>query len=441
MTTNTLRIGSGAGFAGDRIDPAVDLARNGRLDYLVFECLAERTIALAQLARHSGCGAGFDPMLRERMEAVLPHCAENRTRIISNMGAANPRDAAAETAAIARSLGLAGLRVAWVQGDDVLDHLPPDLASSLALDCREKLISANAYLGIEPLLECLRQQPDVILTGRVADPSVFLAPMVHQFGWSLDHWNRLGQGTAVGHLLECAGQLTGGYFADPGFKDVPDLAHLGFPLAEIEESGEAVLTKLNGTGGALTLDTCKEQILYEVHDPSRYLTPDVTADFTGIRFTPLGPNRIRVSGARGVERPSTLKVSVGLHNGFIAEGQISYAGPGALARASLARDILESRLSWIPADNIHIGFIGLNSLHGEALSAPSFEPYEVRVRAAARFLLSSEARKLMQEVESLYVNGPAGGGGVRTSMRENIAMEAAFIPRASVTTDIGWEVA
>ncbi|MFZ0392348.1 MAG: acyclic terpene utilization AtuA family protein, partial [Terracidiphilus sp.] len=338
-------------------------------------------------------------------------------------------------------LGLAGLRIAWVEGDDVLDRLPAGLAETLALDPREKLVSANAYLGVEPLLECLRQQPDVILTGRVADPSLFLAPIVHEFGWSLDDWNSLGQGTAVGHLLECAGQLTGGYFADPGFKDVPDLASLGFPLAEVEESGEAVLTKLQGAGGALTVDTCKEQILYEVHDPSRYLTPDVTADFTGIRFTPLAPDRIRVSGARGAERPATLKVSVGLYTGFIAEGQISYAGPGALSRASLARDILASRLGWIPAANLHIGFIGLNSIHGEALSTPSCEPYEVRLRAAARLFDEPDARKLTREVESLYVNGPAGGGGVTTSIRENIAMETAFIARASVTPTIGWEVA
>lgn len=436
----TIRIGAGAGFAGDRIEPAVGLARDGRLDYLVFECLAERTIALAQLARHRGRSAGFDPLLQERMEAVLPQCARNRTRIISNMGAADPRAAAAETAAIARRLGLAGLRIAWIGGDDVLQSLPADLAPTLALDPREQLVSANAYLGIEPLLECLREQADVILTGRVADPSLFLAPMVHEFGWALDDWTLLGRGTAVGHLLECAGQLTGGYFADPGFKNVPALARLGFPLAEVEESGEAILTKLDGTGGAITLETCKEQILYEVHDPSRYLTPDVTADFTGIRFTPLARDRIRVSGARGTERPATLKISAGMYTGFIAEGQISYAGPGALARAELARDILHSRLDWIAPSDLRIDFIGVNAIHGEALS-PASDPYEIRLRAAARFFEESEARRLMQEVESLYVNGPAGGGGITASIRENIAIEPAFLPRSAVTPVIGWKVA
>ncbi len=437
----TLRIGAGAGFAADRVDPAVALARHAHLDYLIFECLAERTIALAQLSRHRGRSAGFDPMLTERMEAVLLLCAKNGTRIISNMGAANPRAAAEETAAVARRLGLHGLRIAWVAGDDVLHLLQPQQAATLSLDPREHLVSANAYLGIEPLLVCLRQRPDVILTGRVADPSLFLAPMVHEFLWPLDDWNRLGQGTSIGHLLECAGQLTGGYFADPGFKDVPNLADLGFPFAEVDETGEAVLAKLEGTGGALTLDTCKEQILYEVHDPSRYLTPDVTADFGGIRFNPVGRDRIRVSGARGLPRPAQLKVSAGLYAGFIAEGQISYAGPGAMARATLARTILESRLDWIPSGDLRIDFIGVSAIHGEALSAPPAEPSEVRLRAAGRFFEEQMALRLMHEVESLYVNGPAGGGGVTTSMRENIAMEPAFIPRASVTPTFGWEVA
>jgi hypothetical protein len=425
----TVRIGAGAGFSGDRIDPAVDLARDGRLDYLVFECLAERTIALAQLAK------GFDPLLRTRMEAVLPLCAANGTRIITNMGAANPRAAVQETISIARSLGLSGMRVAWVTGDDVL-HL---LASHASDDPRERLISANAYLGIEPLLECLHGGADLIITGRVADPSLFLAPMVHEFGWGLDDWPRLGQGTAVGHLLECAGQLTGGYFADPGFKDVPDLDRLGFPLAEIEANGEAIVTKLTGSGGALTLRNCKEQILYEVHDPSRYLTPDVTADFTTVRFEELGPDRVRVSGARGGERPLTLKVSTGFDAGLMAEGQISYAGPGAVARAYLARQILETRLHWMAPGDLRIDFIGLDSMHG-ALSELGCEPYELRLRAAGRFFEKSDAQRLMHEVESLYVNGPAGGGGVFTSVRENIAMDAAFVPRALVAPEIGIEV-
>jgi hypothetical protein len=433
----TIRIGAGAGFAGDRIDPAVELARDGHLNYLVFECLAERTIALAQLSRRQGRNPGFDPLLRARMEAVLPFCARGRTRIVTNMGAANPDAAAREIISIARTLGLAGMRVAWVTGDDVL-HLVANLSSG---NPREQLISANAYLGVEPILDCLRSGADVIVTGRVADPSLFLAPMVHEFGWGLDDWHRLGQGTSVGHLLECAGQLTGGYFADPGYKDVSGLDRLGFPVAEIDETGKALLTKIAGSGGALTIRNCKEQILYEVQDPSRYLTPDVTADFGTIRFVELGLDRIHVSGARGTERPQNLKVSTGFYAGFIADGQISYAGPGSLSRARLARQILEERLRWIPSDDLRIDFIGIDSIYGPALSMPQSEPFEVRLRAVGRFFDEADGRRLMQEVESLYVNGPAGGGGVAASLRENIAMDATFLSRITVVPAIGMEVA
>jgi Acyclic terpene utilisation family protein AtuA len=433
----TIRIGAGAGFSGDRIGPAVELARDGRLDYLVFECLAERTIALAQLNKRQGRNLGFDPMLGERMKSVLPFCAANGTRIITNMGAANPKAAALETLSIARNLGLTGMRVAWIEGDDVL----PQLSSHQSEDPREHVVSANAYLGIEPILDCLRGGADVIVTGRVADPSLFLAPMVYEFGWATDDWNRLGQGIAVGHLLECAAQLTGGYFADPGYKNVPDLERIGFPFADVDETGEALLSKLAGTGGSITISTCKEQILYEVHDPTQYLTPDVTADFGSIRFTQIGPDEIKVSGARGSERPLNLKVSVGFHAGFIAEAQISYAGPGALPRARLAKQVLERRLHWIDRNDLRLDFVGIDSMHGIELSRSECEPYEVRLRAAGRFFEERDARSLMHEVESLYVNGPAGGGGVAGSMRENIAMDAAFLPRTSVTTVFGMETA
>jgi Acyclic terpene utilisation family protein AtuA len=432
-----VRIGAGAGFAGDRIDPAIDLAREGNLDYLVFECLAERTIALAQLSKRQGRGDGFDPMLRRRMEAVLPLCARNGTRIITNMGAANPEAAVRETTSIARALGLSGMRIAWVKGDDVL-HL---LAGHSSPQPGEHLVSANAYLGIEPILDCLLNGANVIITGRVADPSLFLAPMVHEFSWRLDDWDRLGQGTAVGHLLECAGQLTGGYFADPGYKDVAGLDRLGFPLAEVDETGEALLTKLSGSGGGLTIRNCKEQILYEVQDPSRYLTPDVSADFTKIRFAELSADKIHVAGAVGAERPLNLKVSTGFHAGFIADGQISYAGPGALLRAQLARQILENRLHWIPAADLRLDFIGIDSIHGATLSESSCEPYEVRLRAAGRFFDEHHAELLIHEVESLYVNGPAGGGGVVTGLRENIAMDSTFLSRTSIVPTIGLEVA
>lgn len=435
-----VRIGAGAGFSGDRIDAAVELAELGRLDFLVFECLAERTIALSQLRKRDDPTAGYDPFLADRIHAVLPACRRNGTRIISNMGAANPRAAAQKTLEIARSMGMHGLRVASVESDDVL-HLKHALKpfDDAPLPDPATYVSANAYLGAETVAEALNRDADIVLTGRVADPSLFLGALLQSFGWNRTSWDLLGQGTALGHLLECAGQLTGGYFADPGFKDVPDLDRLGFPLAEVAEDGTAVLAKIEGAGGRISLQTCREQMLYEVLDPSLYITPDVIADFTGIRFEPEGPDRMRVSGATGKPRPDRYKVSIGVDDGVIAEAQISYAGPGALARAELARNVMEKRLAGMPADALRFDLIGLTSMHDT--SGEGEDPYEVRLRAAARFANRTDANHLTREVESLYLNGPAAGAGVAFSVRENIAMVPALIARHLVTPSFWMEEA
>jgi hypothetical protein len=435
-----IRIGAGAGFSGDRIEPAVELAEQGQLDFLVFECLAERTIALSQLRKRDDPSAGYDPLLAERMRAVLPACRRNGVRVISNMGAANPRAAAQQTIEIARTLGLHGLRVACMEGDDVL--LLKDEFKAFddqPLPAHAVIISANAYLGADALAEVLDRGADVVLTGRVADPSLFLGALMHSFGWNAALWDLLAQGTAVGHLLECAGQLTGGYFADPGYKDVPDLDRLGFPLAEVNEDGSAMLTKVEGSGGLISLQTCREQILYEILNPSAYITPDVIADFTAIRFDQQACGAMRVSGAKGQARPQDFKISIGVDDGVIAEGQISYAGPGALQRAELARQILDKRLAHIGADDLRIDLIGLSSMHGPPGDWPA--AYEVRLRAAARFSREIDAKRLTREVESLYLNGPAAGAGVTSSVRENIAIVPALIARELVRPSFSMEVA
>jgi Acyclic terpene utilisation family protein AtuA len=441
----TIRIGAGAGYSGDRIEPAVDLAKRGGISYLVFECLAERTIALAQLNKKNSHSPGYDPLLCERMKAVLRICHEKKIRIISNMGAANPVAAAAQTVAIARQLGLCGVRVACVVGDDVLDTVRrgafafDENGNTLSV-VSDNMISANAYLGAEPIVEALNHGADVILTGRIADPSLFLGPLVYEFGWSMNDWRTLGQGTLVGHLLECAGQITGGYFADPGYKEVPNLANLGFPYAEVGEDGRAIIAKIEGSGGIITKATCKEQILYEIQDPAAYLTPDVIANFSNVSIEVLGRNRICVSGGNGRCRPDTLKVSVGYRNGYLGEAQISYAGPGALARAKLAKDILSERLSHHTLSGLRFDFIGLNSIHGKNISPVNSEPYEVRLRAIARAEDSSGAELVPREVEALYTNGPAGGGGVVMSTRENLAIHSLLIPRDLVNHQIHFEV-
>jgi hypothetical protein len=443
-----VRIGSGAGFAGDRIEPAVELATHGALDYLVLECLAERTIALAQEARAKDPSLGFDPMLDRRLEAVLPACRDRGVTIVTNMGAANPTSAGARARELAVRLGWRGLRIATVSGDDVYGVvMGGDLAIAETGEpvsmLKDRLISANAYIGAEPIVSALAQGAQLVITGRAADPSLFVGPLAHSFGWRADAWPELGRATLVGHLLECAGQVTGGYFADPGRKDVEGLERLGFPIAEVPEHGPVIITKVRGSGGLVTGATCKEQLLYEIHDPAAYVTPDTVADFSRVTVTEVAHDRIAVDGATGRARPDTLKVSLGYRDGYIGEGQISYGGSGAVARgrlaAAVARDRLE-RSGVAPAD-IRCDLIGISALHGEAMSTPGCDPYEVRVRVAARAPSREAAQRIGEEIETLYTNGPAGGGGVSRSVREVVAIASTFIPRALVPCTVRVEVA
>jgi hypothetical protein len=432
----TIRIGSGAGYSGDRIEPAVELAEKGDIQYLVFECLGERTVALAQQARMKNPDGGYDPLLEERMRAVLPVCAKKGIKIVTNMGAANPEAAARKTAEIAKSLGLSALKIAAIVGDDVLDackdgDLPIMEFDGTIKQLGNRLLSANAYLGAEPMAQALTSGADIVITGRASDPALFLAPMIHAFGWAMDDWNLLGQGTVAGHLLECAGQVTGGYFADPGYKDVLDLARLGFPIGEVGEDGSLVITKVAGSGGAVTARTCKEQLLYEVHDPKKYFQPDVVADFSEVSVEEIGPDRVRVSGGRGTKRTDTLKISVGYVDSYIGEGQISYAGPGALARGRLALEIVRERLklTGVAASELRFDLVGVDALHGPQISAHANEPYEVRVRVSGRTENLREAVRIGNEVETLYTNGPAAGGGAWKSARDVVAVASVLLPR------------
>jgi hypothetical protein len=444
---NVIRIGAGAGFAGDRIEPAAELAERGDVKYLGFECLGERTIALAQAERLGNPEGGFDPLLVARMEAVLPPCAARGVRVITNMGAANPVGAARATAGVARRLGLTGIRIAAVTGDDVLSLVrgsdcPLLERSGSVASLGETICSANAYLGADGIVDALRRGADVVITGRVGDPALFLAPLIHEFGWAADDWHRLGRGTLVGHLLECAGQITGGYFADPRYKDVPDLARLGFPIAEVAEDGGAVISKVAGSGGRITVATCKEQLLYELLDPAAYLQADVTTDFSTVHFSELAPDRVAVSGGSGHSRPATLKVSVGYRDGFVGEGQISYAGPGAVARGRLALDIVRERLelTGVATTETRFELIGVDAMRRAAEPASAGEPTEVRIRVVGRTASFAEAVRIGNEVESLYTNGPAGGGGAWKSARETVAVVSTLIPRDWVRPAVHFEV-
>ena len=295
------------------------------------------------------------------------------------------------------------------------------------------IVGMNVYLGVDAILPALQAGADVIIGGRLADPSMFLAPLMHNFGWAETDMPRLGAGTLVGHLLECGMQITGGYFADPGVKDVPDLANCGFPIAEVAADGSAVITKLSGTGGCVTTETVKEQLLYEVHNPSAYLTPDVTADFSAVNIKTVGADRIQVSNASGGVRPERLKVTVGFDSGFHAEAGVSYAGPAAIERGQLACDIVRQRLAQAHgiADNVRVDLIGASSLFATAQRYPA-DTQDVRVHVALRTRDRTVAETMLWEVESLLCCGPAGGGGFRGTITPAVMTKSLLIDRALV---------
>ena len=433
----TLRIGCGAGFQGDRLEPALVLAEHGKLDYLMLECLAERTIALAQLRRRNDPAAGYDSLLERRMTGLLPLIKRNGMRIVTNMGAANPIAGAQAIVALAKKLGLT-VRVAALTGDDVLDLLDPNqkvLETGEPLVGIGPLLSANAYLGVEAMLPAMESGADIVLTGRVADPSLALAPLAHEFGWAIDDTERFGRGTVVGHLLECAGQLTGGYYADPGKKDVPNMAWLGFPFADVDANGNATFSKVEGTGGRINRMTATEQLLYEVTDPNAYLTPDITADFTAVEIKETGPDTIAVTGGRGRKRPDTLKVSVGYHAGYIGEGEISYGGENCVARAQLAGEIVSERLHG-QFQELRVDILGVTGLHTRPMSGDDYNPYEVRLRVAGRSTDRQKAALIGEEVETLWTNGPAGGGGARKSTQEQIGIVSCLLARDKVKPQV-----
>ena len=428
-------VGAGAGFAGDRIDPAVALAASGQIDTVVLECLAERTLVPAIKARAEDAQAGFDPRLRRRLTPLLPVAVANRCRIVSNLGAANPRAAGQAIAQLARGLGLQGLRVAAVHGDDVL-HLAGNIAWTRPIE--GKLLGAHVYLGAGPLAEALDNGADVVVTGRVADSALFAAAAMNHLDADP---SALAGALTVGHLLECGGQLTGGNFDPLGqaLLSAADYARLGYPLAHVHADGSAEIAILDKAPGLLDAQTCTLQLLYEVHDPSRYATPDLVLDFTSIRFEQLGRNRVRMSGARSLGLPPTLKVAGFLElPGFIADVEIGFAGTGALARARRAAETLRLRLSDWADEDIAIDLVGVDSIL-RAGSAPSLAPpAELRVHVSARCADAETAQIIEDEIYALTLSGPAGGCSVRSERRPRIEVLDGFIAHELVRPEIIW---
>lgn len=446
-----VRIGSGAGFAGDRIEPAVEIMKKGNIDYIIFECLAERTIAIGQQQKLINKDKGYNELLEYRMRKILPLCNEKKIKVITNMGAANPLSAVKAVKKTALEMGVKGLKIAAVLGDDILEHIDKYMNCEIfetgkrLNSIKSNIISANAYIGTQGIIEALGNGADIVITGRTADPSLTLAPLIFEFGWKGKDYELLGRGTLAGHLLECAGQVTGGYFADPGYKDVPELWNLGFPIAEVTENGDIVITKLEDSGGMVTEHTCKEQIIYEIHDPSNYFTPDVIADFIEVTVQEIEKNKVLVKGASGKKKTGLFKVSIGYKDCYIGEGEISYGGSGAYGRAELAGEIIKKRLKYInvPVEELRIDFMGVNSLYGNHLSSMLNDDKkdfkEVRLRAAARTLNRQSAEIIGNEIEALYTNGPSGGGGARKYIREIVSVASILVPSGDIITKVIYE--
>ena len=439
-------IGAGAGYSGDRIDAPFavvrDLRAAGERAAVIFETLGERTLAAAQLRRRENPSAGYEPKLALLLKPILKDCIEGNIAIIGNFGAANPLAAAQVIADLAAQSGTRAktrTRIGVVTGDDMLDATGLEVLRACCDDLPDEklLVSANAYLGAGPIVEALGEGAQVVVTGRVADPSLALAPLIHAFGWSLDDWARLGRGTMAGHLLECGAQVTGGYFADPGFKDVPAPENIGYPIAEIDADGGCIIGKAAG-GGLVDRRTVTEQLLYEVHDPAAYLTPDVTADISDASLDELGGDRVRLNGVTGHPRPERVKVTVCCDGGWLGEGEISYYGPNALARARLAGDIVRRRSP--QSLRIRCDVIGVLSVladdAGRAwdsldnIAERGSEDLRLRVAFAGPDKASVE--RGLAEVEALYCAGPAGGGGIRAGLRPRIAATSCLVPRDAV---------
>jgi hypothetical protein len=429
------RVGGGAGFAGDRIDPAVALAGSDAIDAVVLECLAERTLVPGLRARRQNPDAGADPRLRRRLSPLLPAAHKTGCRIISNLGAANPAAAARQIARLADEVGAPGMRVAGVVGDDVVRH-----ADAIAWEepIQGTLLGAHAYLGTEGLIAAISEGADVVVTGRVADSALFAAELMPFLDGTDDAF---ANAVMIGHLLECSGQVTGGNFEAPGggSLDGASYARLGYPIARVERDGSAVIHILDGAPGRVDRLTCTLQLLYEIHDPSAYITPDAIVDFSKVRIEELGNNRVRVSGARKVGRPEKLKVSGFVERpGTHADVEMSYAGTGALTRARHAAEALRIRLEYFAEDAIRIDIVGVDSVLSGASLPSNASPPEVRIHVSAFCRDEEEAQSIEDEMYTLSICGPAGGGSMRSERRPRVKVIDGLIDRSLVETTVVW---
>ena len=446
-----LRIASGQGFWGDLQRAPIDQARRGPIDVLVMDYLAEVTMSILQKQKLRDPAMGYARDFVEVVTELAPDIRERGFKVISNAGGVNPVACAEAIVAGARGRGGAGLKVAVVTGDDLLDRLDDLLGRGVELrhmetgeplsTVRDRVVSANAYLGARPIAEALAQGADVVVTGRTTDTGLTLAPLVDRFGWAWDDWDKMAAGTVAGHILECGAQSSGGNFTD--WQDVPDLAGIGFPIAEVAADGTFVVTKHAGTGGLVSRGTVAEQLLYEIGDPADYITPDVVADFTSIRLDDQGGDRVRVSGIEGGADTDSLKVSAAYSDGWKATSTLVYAWPDAARKARAAAAVLKDRLDalGLAFDEYRAEVVGLNALSetNEPDAAAEKDLDEVQLRVSVRGQDKAAVEQFGREIAPLILTGPSavtGFAGGRPRPSEVIAYWPALIPKSEVRTEV-----
>jgi hypothetical protein len=445
-----VRLGCGLAFWGDNIQPATDMAERGDIDYLCCDHLAELTMSILNKQKARDPSLGYTGDVLDLLRSALPICREKGIRVITNAGGANPRSCAEKIAELCGELGLHGIKIALVTGDDILDRIDELMALGVefaSIDTgeplstvRDRLTHANVYIGCEGIVEALERGADIVVCGRVTDMALYLGPMRHELGWAADDWQLLGAGTAIAHAVECGGQATGGLYSG-GWPDVPNLERIGYPIVDVLESGDAVITKTPGSGGEVSIGTLSEQLVYEVLDPGSYLTADATADITDVRLEQVGADQVRMTGVRGLPRPATLKVNMGYRAGFVGEAQFTYTWPHAYAKAQGGIALLEKRLEMagFEADAVRVEYLGWNSMWTEVLPPPETDELnEIVVRYAARCASPAEARKVYHESVPLYNNGPAGVGGIgtRPPVKELFGLWPCLIPRELVPVSV-----
>lgn len=445
----TIRIASGQGFWGDLQTAPVDQVRKGPVDYMMMDFLAEVTMSILQKQKMKDPKLGYAKDLVPLFEEILPDIVNKNIKVITNGGGVNPIACREAIFAVAKKLGIRNLKIGIVLGDDILGKIDELSSKGITLDnmetkeklasIRSKVISANVYFGAMPIVEALKQGAQIVITGRTTDTGLTLAPMIHEFGWSVNDWDKLAAGTVAGHILECGGQASGGNFSRD-WKAIPDLAHIGFPIAEAHPDGTMIITKHEKTGGLVSSATVKEQLLYEIGDPKEYITPDCIADFTTIQLKDVAANKVEVRGVKGRTATEFYKVSMSYADGFTAFGTLTYAWPDALEKASTADEILRLRLADLKLEfeEIRTEFLGFNSCFGP-LADSSNELNEVVMRVGVRGHDKQSVDRFSKELAPLILTGPpsvTGFAGGRPKPSEVIAYWPALIPKSAVTPNV-----